>query len=222
MRCPYQTAYLKYYHPVEFMAALMTSVKDNVTKVSEYIMSCRQMGMKIMPPDINEGEGGFSVSDGAIRYGLSAIKSIGQSVVDEIVRERTEHGKFRSLEDFIDRMSGREVNKRTLESFIKSGAMDGLPGTRKQKCMVCGSMVDQKNKEKKNTMEGQMSLFDFAAEEDKKSFQITFPNVGEYSREEYLAYEKEMLASIQGASAGGIYRHLGKKCDGEELRFCCG
>ena len=97
-----------------------------------------------MPPDINEGEGGFSVSDGAIRYGLSAIKSIGQSVVDEIVRERTEHGKFRSLEDFIDRMSGREVNKRTLESFIKSGAMDGLPGTRKQKCMVCGSMVDQK------------------------------------------------------------------------------
>ena len=189
----YQTAYLKYYHPVEFMAALMTSVKDNVTKVSEYIMSCRQMGMKIMPPDINEGEGGFSVSDGAIRYGLSAIKSIGQSVVDEIVRERTEHGKFRSLEDFIDRMSGREVNKRTLESFIKSGAMDGLPGTRKQKCMVCGSMVDQKNKEKKNTMEGQMSLFDFAAEEDKKSFQITFPNVGEYSREEYLAYEKEML-----------------------------
>ena len=189
----YQTAYLKYYHPVEFMAALMTSVKDNVSKVSEYIMSCRQMGMKIMPPDINEGEGGFSVSDGAIRYGLSAIKSIGQSVVDEIVRERTEHGKFRSLEDFIDRMSGREVNKRTLESFIKSGAMDGLPGTRKQKCMVCGSMVDQKNKEKKNTMEGQMSLFDFAAEEDKKSFQITFPNVGEYSREEYLAYEKEML-----------------------------
>ena len=189
----YQTAYLKYYHPVEFMAALMTSVKDNVTKVSEYIMSCRQMGMKIMPPDINEGEGGFSVSDGAIRYGLSAIKSIGQSVVDEIVRERTEHGKFRSLEDFIDRMSGREVNKRTLESFIKSGAMDGLPGTRKQKSMVCGSMVDQKNKEKKNTMEGQMSLFDFAAEEDKKSFQITFPNVGEYSREEYLAYEKEML-----------------------------
>ena len=95
------------------------------------------------------------------------------------MRERTEHGKFRSLEDFIDRMSGKEVNKRTLESFIKSGAMDGLPGTRKQKCMVCGSMVDQKNKEKKNTMEGQMSLFDFAAEEDKKSFQITFPNVGE-------------------------------------------
>ncbi len=189
----YQTAYLKYYHPVEFMAALMTSVKDNVSKVSEYIVSCRQMGMKIMPPDINEGESSFSVSNGAIRYGLSAIKSIGQSVVDEIVRERRENGKFRSLEDFIDRMSGKEVNRRTLESFIKSGALDGLPGTRKQKFMVCGAMIDQKNKEKKNTMQGQISLFDFAAEEDKKNFQITFPNVGEYSREEYLAYEKEML-----------------------------
>ncbi len=189
----YQTAYLKYYYPVEFMAALMTSVKDNVSKVSEYIVSCRQMGMKIMPPDINEGESSFSVSNGAIRYGLSAIKSIGQSVVDEIVRERRENGKFRSLEDFIDRMTGKEVNRRTLESFIKSGALDGLPGTRKQKFMVCGAMIDQKNKEKKNTMEGQISLFDFAAEEDKKNFQITFPNVGEYSREEYLAYEKEML-----------------------------
>ena len=155
----------------------MTSVKDNVTKVSEYIMSCRQMGMKIMPPDINEGEGGFSVSDGAIRYGLSAIKSIGQSVVDEIVRERTEHGKFRSLEDFIDRMSGREVNKRTLESFIKSGAMDGLPGTRKQKCMVCGSMVDQKNKEKKNTMEGQTieEIYDDIADLSGVRVSLYFP-----------------------------------------------
>ncbi len=189
----YQTAYLKYYHPVEFMAALMSSVKDNVTKVSEYIVSCRQMGMKIMPPDINEGESSFSVSDGAIRYGLSAIKSIGQSVVDEIVKERTMNGKFRSLEDFVDRMSGKEVNRRTLESFIKSGALDGLPGTRKQKFMVCDALIDQKNKEKKNVMEGQISLFDFVAEEDKKNFQVTFPNVGEYSREEYLAYEKEML-----------------------------
>ncbi len=201
----------------------MTSVKDNVTKVSEYIMSCRQMGIKIMPPDINEGEGGFSVSDGAIRYGLSAIKSIGQSVVDEIVRERTEHGKFRSLEDFIDRMSGREVNKRTLESFIKSGAMDGLPGTRKQKSMVCGSMVDQKNKEKKNTMEGQMSLFDFAAEEDEKSFS---DHISECRRvfEGRISGIRERNAGRlrQRASAGGIYRHLGEKCDGEELRFCCG
>ena len=189
----YQTAYLKYYYPVEFMAALMTSVKDNVTKVSEYIMSCRQMGMRIVPPDINEGEGGFSVSDGAIRYGLSAIKSIGQSVVDEIVRERTERGPFRTLEDFVERMSTKEVNKRTLESFIKAGAMDCLPGTRKQKFMVSAQLLDQKVKEKKTSMEGQMSMFDFVEEEEKQNFQITFPNVGEYTKDELLAFEKEML-----------------------------
>ena len=189
----YQTAYLKYYYPVEFMAALMTSVKDNVGKVSEYIMSCRQMGMKIVPPDINEGESGFSVSDGAIRYGLSAIKSISQSVVDEIVKEREARGRFASLEDFVDRMSNREVNKRTLESFIKSGAMDSMPGTRKQKFLVSAQLLDQKNKEKRTSMEGQMSLFDFVAEEEKQSFQIQFPNVGEYTKEELLAFEKEML-----------------------------
>ncbi len=189
----YQTAYLKYYYPVEFMAALMTSVKDNVTKVSEYIMSCRQMGMKIVPPDINEGEGGFSVSDGAIRYGLSAIKSIGQSVVDEIVKERNERGPFRTLEDFVGRMSTKEVNKRTLESFIKAGAMDCLPGTRKQKFMVSAQLLDQKVKEKKTSMEGQMSMFDFVEEEEKQNFQITFPRVGEYSKDELLAFEKEML-----------------------------
>ncbi len=189
----YQTAYLKYYYPVEFMAALMTSVKDNVSKVSEYIMSCRKMGMKIVPPDINEGVGGFSVSDGAIRYGLSAIKSIGQSVVDEIVSERETRGPFYSLEDFIERMNGKDINKRTLESFIKSGAMDSLPGTRKQKFIVSGQLLDQKNKEKRTSIEGQLSLFDFAAQEDKSSFQIQFPAVGEYTKDELLAFEKEIL-----------------------------
>ena len=189
----YQTAYLKYYYPVEFMAALMTSVKDNVSKVSEYIMSCRKMGMKIVPPDINEGVGGFSVSDGSIRYGLSAIKSIGQSVVDEIVSERETRGPFYSLEDFIERMKGKDINKRTLESFIKSGAMDSLPGTRKQKFIVSGQLLDQKNKEKRTSIEGQLSLFDFAAKEDRPSFQIQFPAVGEYTKDELLAFEKEIL-----------------------------
>lgn len=207
----YQTAYLKYYYPVEFMAALMTSVKDNVSKVSEYILTCRQMGMKIMPPDINEGEGGFSVSSGAIRYGLSAIKSIGQSVVDEIVKERTARGPFTSLEDFIDRMSNKEVNKRTIESFIKSGALDSLPGTRKQKFLVSAALLDQKNKEKKNSMEGQMSLFDFVEEEEKEQFQITFPDVGEYTKEEFLAFEKEMLGVYVSGHPLEEYMELWKK-----------
>ena len=189
----YQTAYLKYYYPMEFMAALMTSVMDNVTKVSEYILTCRQMGIKILPPDINEGESGFSVSNGAIRYGLSAIKSVGKSVVELIVKEREANGMFSSIEDFVERMSNKEVNKRTLENFIKSGALDSLPGTRKQKILVSPALLEQKNKDKKNNLEGQMSLFDFAPEEEKQNFQITFPNVGEFPKEELLAFEKESL-----------------------------
>ena len=207
----YQTAYLKYYYPVEFMAALMTSVKDNVGKVSEYIMSCRKMGMKIVPPDINEGVGGFSVSDGSIRYGLSAIKSIGQSVVDEIVNERSVGGPFYSLEDFIDRMDSKDINKRTLESFIKSGAMDSLPGTRKQIFIVSGQLLDQKNKEKRTSIEGQLSLFDFAAQEDKQSFQIQFPAVGEYTKDELLAFEKEILGVYISGHPLEAYIHLWEK-----------
>lgn len=207
----YQTAYLKHYYPVEFMAALMTSVKDNVTKVSEYILACRQMGMKIVPPDINGGEGGFSVSNGVIQYGLSAMKSIGQSVVEEIVKERENNGLFLSLEDFINRMSNKEVNKRTLESFIKSGALDSLPGTRKQKILVSTQLLEQKNKDKKNLMEGQMSLFDFVEEEEKEQFQITFPDVGEYSKDELLAFEKEILGVYISGHPIEAYEELWKK-----------
>ena len=207
----YQTAYLKYYYPMEFMAALMTSVIDNISKVSEYILSCRQMGMKILPPDINEGESGFSVHGDSIRYGLSAIKSVGKSVVAEIERERSERGYFTSLEDFVDRMSNKEVNKRTLESFIKSGALDSLPGTRKQKLLVSGQLLDQKNKEKKSVLEGQMSMFDFVAEEDKSSFRITFPNVGEFSKDELLAYEKEILGIYVSGHPIEAYEGLWRK-----------
>lgn len=189
----YQTAWLKYYYPREYMAALLTSVMDNVTKVSEYILTCRQMGIEIMPPDINVGYSGFSVSDGAIRYGLSAIKSVGRNVVDAIIQEREMNGLFTSMDNFIERMTNKEVNKRTLDSFIKSGALDSLPGTRKQKVLIAPEVLDQKSREKKNVIEGQMSLFDFAEEEDKKDFQITFPDVGEFSKEELLAFEKEML-----------------------------
>lgn len=189
----YQTAFLKYYYPQEFMAALLTSVMDNITKVSEYILSCRQMGIAILPPDINEGESGFSVSKGAIRYGLSAIKSVGRAVVELIIREREENGSFRDIEDFVDRMSNKEVNKRTLENFIKSGALDSLPGTRKQKLLVAPELLERRSKERKDTMEGQLSLFDFAGEEEKSKFQISFPDVGEFSKEDLLAFEKETL-----------------------------
>ena len=148
----YQTAWLKYYYPREYMAALLTSVMDNVTKVSEYILTCRQMGIEIMPPDINVGYSGFSVSDGAIRYGLSAIKSVGRNVVDAIIQEREMNGLFTSMDNFIERMTNKEVNKRTLDSFIKSGALDSLPGTRKQKVLIAPEVLDQKSREKKNSL----------------------------------------------------------------------
>lgn len=189
----YQTAYLKYYYPKEFFAALMTSVMDNVTKVSEYILTCRQLSIRILPPDINEGQSGFSVSGDAIRYGLSAIKSVGRNVVDEIIKERKNNGLFTSIDDFVERMGGREVNKRTLENFIKSGAMDSLPGNRRQKTMIAPELLDQKTKDRKNVLEGQLSLFDFAAEEEKQQYQITMPDVPEFPKEELLAFEKEIL-----------------------------
>lgn len=189
----YQTAYLKYYYPVEFMAALMTSVLDNTAKVSEYIYTCRQMGIGILPPDINEGEGGFSVSGNSIRYGLSAIKSIGRPVIEAIAAEREERGRFTTLKDFVTRLSVREVNKRTIENFIKAGALDGLEGNRRQKMMIYGSLLDNINQEKKNSMAGQMTLFDIADEEDKKDFEIRLPDVEEYEKEVLLGFEKEVL-----------------------------
>ena len=190
----YQTAYLKYYYPKEFMAALMSSVMDNVSKFSEYILTCRRMmDIAILPPDINEGESGFSVSGDGIRYGLSAIKSVGRPVVDAILEERKKNGVFSSMEDFINRMTNKEVNRRTIENFIKSGAMDSLPGTRRQKVAVAPVLLDNKARERKNAWEGQMSLFDLVSEEEKKEYQVSFPDVGEYSKEELLTFEKDIL-----------------------------
>ena len=189
----FQTAYLKYYYPVEFMAALMTSVIDNSSKVSEYVLTCRQMGITILPPDINEGESSFSVTENSIRYGLSAIKSVGRPVIEAIVLEREQNGKFLTLQDFIDRMSGKEVNKRTLENFIKSGALDSLKGTRKQKILMAPELLDQKQKERKNIFAGQMSLFDLVSEDEKAAYEVKYPDVGEFDTEMLLAFEKEVL-----------------------------
>ncbi len=189
----YERAWLKYHYPVEFMAALMTSVIDNGSKVSEYILSCRQMGIKLLPPDINEGYATFSVSGDCIRYGLSAIKSIGRNVIRLIEEERAQGGRFTSLKDFIYRMDGGEVNKRILENLIKAGAMDCLPGTRKQKMLVCIELLDRRNREKKTAMTGQMTLFDMMGAEEREEYEVRFPNVGEYDKDELLALEKEVL-----------------------------
>ena len=190
----YQTAYLKHYYPVEFMAALMTSVIENPSKVAEYSYSCRQMGISILPPDINEGVGNFSVDGRNIRYGLAAIKGIGRPVIEALVEERESFGPFRNLQDFVERMVVKDaVNKRCIENFIKAGALDSLPGTRKQFMSIYLQIVEHVTQEKKYSMSGQMSLFDLVSEEDKKEYEIQLPDVGEYSKEMKLAFEKEVL-----------------------------
>lgn len=189
----YETAYLKCYYPLEFMAALMTSVIDNPGKVSEYIYTCRQMDIQILPPDINEGDTVFTVSKGAIRYALSAIKGVGKPVIDAIVSERRENGPFLDLKDFAARLSGKEVNKRTVESFIKAGVFSNLHPNRRQLMMSYVQILDDIAADKKKSLTGQMTLFDFAAEEEKTVYGFTMPEVEEYSKEQLLAFEKEVL-----------------------------
>ena len=189
----YQTAYLKYYYPVEFMAALMTSVIDNPKKVAEYILVCRNMGIEILPPDINEGESGFSVSGSSIRYALTAIKSVGRPVITAVVEERKERGPFLNLQDFVNRITDKDVNKRAVESFIKAGALDGLGGTRKQFMSVFSQVMDRTQKDRKNNMAGQLSLFDIVEEEEKEGLALKPLDVGDYPKERKLAFEKEVL-----------------------------
>ena len=188
----YQTAWLKYYYPVEFMAALLTSVIHNAGKVAEYILVCRNMGIQILSPDVNDGEAGFSVSNGSIRYALTAIRAIGRPVIDALVKERNARGPYTNIKDFITRMNG-EVNKKAMENFIKAGVFDSLGGTRKQFMCVYVQIMEGIQQDKKNNMAGQMSLFDLVGEDQKEEFDVKLPDVGEYPKELKLSFEKEVL-----------------------------
>ena len=207
----YQTAWLKYYYPVQFMAALMTSVIDSSQKVSEYILTCRNMGITLLPPDINQGQGGFSVSGNSIRYALTAIKSVGYQVIDSIVEERRAGGDFTGLQDFVTRTVQKGVTKRVLENFIKAGAMDGFGGTRKQFMSVYVQMVDQAVKDRKSNLEGQMSLFDIAEDSQKEEFKFVLPQSGEYPKEMLLAFEKEVLGIYISGHPLEAYQELWQK-----------
>lgn len=189
----YQTAYLKYYYPVAFMAALMTSCVDNPGKVSEYIMNCRAMKIPILSPDINRSEGKFTVEGDSIRYGMTAVKGIGAPVMTAVVEERRERGPYKSLKDFVERLSGKEVNKRTIENFIKSGAFDCFGPTRRQHMIVYGDIMDDVNRNRKNALTGQMSLFDLVSPEEKAAYETQMPNIPDFTKEEKLAYEKEVI-----------------------------
>jgi len=203
----YQTAWLRCYYPVEFMAALLTSVLSNPKKITEYINTSRGMGIRILPPDINEGEAGFSVSGDSIRYGLAAIKSLGKGVIHSMVEERERKGPYRNLKDFMQRLTSKEINKRTIENLIKAGALDSLGATRKQLMAVYSMVLDDVNRERKESISGQMNLFDFFTEEQRKEYELTYPDIGEYEVARKLAFEKEVLGIY--VSGHPLERYMG-------------
>ena len=189
----YQTAYLKCFYPVEFMAALMTSVKDNSHKIAAYIQVCKNMNIPILPPDINRGFGGFSPSEDGIRYGLAGIKSVGGAVIDRMIEERKQNGPYKDLKDFLSRMSSKDCNKKTIEALILGGAFDGMGANRRQMMMAFPTIMDDVNRERKNNMAGQMSLADFLGGEFEKAMGVKYPDLPEYDKQELLAKEKAVL-----------------------------
>ncbi len=207
----YQTAYLKKYYPLDFMAALLTSVKDNSDKMLKYIDAVKQMGIKILPPDVNEGKGDFAVSGDNIRYGLSAIKSVGESVVNAVLHERDENGSFKDIKDFISRMSGKEANKRTIENFIIAGAFDGFGKSRKQLMLVYPQVMAQVADEKKKNATGQMSLLDFMGEDNAEAFETEYPDVPEFTKDIILKGEKDVLGFYVSGHPLDQYREILEK-----------
>ena len=205
----YQTAYLKTYYPVEFMAALMTSVVDNTDKVAGYIYACRQMNIQMLPPDVNTSDMEFSVEDNAIRFGLSAVKSLGRPTIKAIIDERNK-SRFTSMQDFISRLN-TDLNKRTLENLIKSGAFDTFGNNRRQMMSVYARMLDNEAKQGKDAISGQMSLFDLVDESEKSQFEIKMPDVSEYTKEDILAFEKEVLGVYVSGHPLDEYAAMWKK-----------
>jgi len=192
----YQTAYLKYYYPVEYMVSLITSIMGSSNSVALYIRECKRLGVKILPPDINESEDKFTVSDGKIRFGLKAIKNVGTNVIAEISRVREEKGKFKSFTDFCQKLDGLALNKRQIESLIKCGAFDSLGYKRKQLLQGYEDIVDGALYQKRRSVEGQLSMFegDIAKEIDKENILNTenIPDNGEFTSKQILSMEKEM------------------------------
>ncbi|MCF0230275.1 MAG: DNA polymerase III subunit alpha, partial [Parasporobacterium sp.] len=188
----YQTAYLKYYYPVEYMAAMMTSVMGELGKLSVYIQECREMGIEILPPDINTAQSGFTADGNAIRYGLSAIKGVGRNIIDAIIQERNVHGPYKDLQDLVERLIEKDISKRTLENFIKAGALDSFGLTRRQMISIYMDIVDNVNADRKSAMSGQLSLFDILDDSHKEQFRIKVPDVGEFDKATLLAFEKDI------------------------------
>lgn len=185
----YQTAYLMYHYPKAFMAALLSSFRSNPTKIAEYILLCRQKGISVLRPDINTGNAGFTIHGDSICYCLSAIKGVGEALLSNLIQEREQNGKFKNIKDFITRAYGKTgFNKGPLEALIKAGALDCLQGTRKQFMTVYEGFLNQASFEKKNAIAGQRTILQLYRRES-----VILPDIGEFSQEELLSYEKEVL-----------------------------
>ena len=205
----YQTAYLKCHYPHEYMAALMTSVLNDATKISGYIAECKELGIATLPPDINRSDDHFTVENGAIRFGMGAIKNVGRGLIRSMVAKRTEGGPFRSLEDFLQRM-GDELNKRAVENFIKCGAMDGFGYHRSELLSVYEEMMDSISSTKKRNLEGQMGLFSLL-EDDDPAVKVTIPSLPEKSKAELMLMEKETTGIYLSGHPMDDYRAYLKK-----------
>ena len=187
----YQTAYLKCHYPKEYMAALMTSVLDSTSKISEYIAECKELSIQVLPPDVNESDDQFTVGEKGIRFGLGAVKNIGTGFVRKLMREREEKGPYRSLEDFCQRLSDADLNKRAVENLIKCGAMDCFGAYRSQLLKVYELIMENVSSSKKQNLEGQLGLFDLMEPEETVRQSVPLPKIPELSAREKMNMEKE-------------------------------
>ena len=179
----YQTAYMKFHYPRQYMAALLTSVLDNSAKIAEYMELCREMGIRVLPPDINESRDSFTVSGDNIRFGLVAVKNIGRGLIKSVIEERERQGAFTSLQDFCERMFERELNRRAIENLIKCGAFDSL-GKRAQHLQVYENVLDSISHTKNRNVAGQLDLFGETGEAEFN--RVPLPDIPEYGKQELL------------------------------------
>ncbi|MCC8100624.1 MAG: DNA polymerase III subunit alpha [Clostridiales bacterium] len=207
----YQTAWFKYYYPQEYMAALLTSVLDSSSKIAEYIAECKDMGIALLPPDVNESDADFSVSGDNIRFGLAAVKGVGRGVIESVTRERAEHGPFQSFQDFCERASGSDMNRRTVENLIRCGAFDSFGVRRSQLLQVMNQVLDGIALERKQNLEGQFDLFGGMTGEPRKRPETPLPNIPEFSKQELMAMERETTGLYLTGHPIDEYREVVKR-----------
>ena len=207
----YRTAYMKRHYPQHYMAALLSSVLDNSVKIAEYIAECREMNINLLPPDINESGADFTVSGSNIRFGMAAIKSIGRGFVNEVIKERTGHGDFRSFEDFCRRMTGKELNRRAVENLVRAGAFDSFRTPRKALLQITSLLLDSIAHEMRSNIDGQINLFGDLDIGEVVSIDVKIPDVKEFSRAELMSMEKETTGLyLSGHPMDDYRKHIRK------------